>query len=353
MFQLPQIEAIRTPFISHILECSVPLNKNPSAIFTFCFLSLGIPSSRYYPSFRDHHSFTVRNLCLVRGFLVISGENDLHLCALSIPSFYLTHQSLFLLFSFSYPHISCTMLFSRQTLLAGATIFSSLSTLASAKASDTEIIFDKCVTECVAGAGCAWNEPSCMCTDARTGLLDLVAACMYFHCKDEIRHYDEKFLDIIVDGCKGLGKAIPKTDIDTAEDSAKMFVNKLPSSTTSVAKPTSTAKVASTTTSESKKGVTSTSVSEIPAPTETSTSSVEEGATTTTAESTPEQTTLALATGTPTAVAGLASTSTQAAANSEPTDSSPFATVPDSGAMRSMTSWVFASLPLVAALMMR
>jgi hypothetical protein len=249
------------------------------------------------------------------------------------------------------------MLFSRQTLLAGATIASSLFTLASAKASDTEITFDKCVTECVAGAGCAWNDPDCMCTDARDGgLLDLVAACMYFHCKDEIRQFDDKFLDIIVDGCKDLGKPIPKDDIATAENTAKLFVGKLPNSaSTSVAKPTSTATVASTTSSESKKGVTSTSVSEIPAPTETetSTSSAEEAATTTAAESTPQQTTLALATGTPTVAASLASTSTQAASNSEPTDSSPFATVPDSGAMRSMTSWVFASLPLVAALMMR
>lgn len=272
------------------------------------------------------------------------------------------------------------MIFSRgaQAALAIVSTFA----LTQAKSSNVEVKFDKCVTGCVDSAGCASNDVKCMCTSARDdSLLDIVAQCLYFHCIPELKKFDSSFMDIIVNGCKEFGKAIPQDDIDSAEATAELFVQKLAAggtplvestsaaASTTVKKPSSTSAKALTTmtTSPTKKEdsttakPTSTLSSEAAQTTETddgtsntTTSSTQEIVAPTTTESTPQSTTLVMATGSPTKSAAAASTTAAQSASTKCDSSDPFGNpCPDSAAVRSGMSWMLAGVPVVVALMMR
>ncbi|KAH8905138.1 hypothetical protein BR93DRAFT_767026 [Coniochaeta sp. PMI_546] len=226
--------------------------------------------------------------------------------------------------------------------------------------SSTTLSLSTCVTSCVKAESCETSDAKCVCKGAKSYLLDHVAVCMYYKCPDEIRTFDASFTTPLVSVCKAIGKAIPQSKIDEADETAQTFADKLPPLSTSKAVTTSTTSAKATpkttlTTSESKKtSAATTSTSSEAAETESSTTSSvdDEPTSTTTTDSTPTSTTLAIATNSPTRAATQSSTSTQGAAKSDPTDSSPFA-LPPNAAGRSTTSWVLASLPLALAVMMR
>lgn len=233
----------------------------------------------------------------------------------------------------------------RPALFAIAAILSFLAEVEATSASSFS--FSNCVDSCIYGAGCSTTDGKCMCKAAKSHFLDNVAVCMYYHCPNEVRSFESSFIAPMVAGCKEINKPIPQDNIDEAEDTASTFADKLPPLTTSK-KSTTSAKATPKTT------VTTASGSKQPPPaTTTQTQATETGsstATTTTTDSTPS--TIATATDSPTQAASQSSTSTEAASNSDPTDSNPFGTPPNA-AGRSMTSWVWASLPLALAVLMR
>lgn len=233
--------------------------------------------------------------------------------------------------------------------------------------SATSVSLSSCVASCVKAEGCETSDAKCVCKGAKSNLLDHVAVCMYYSCPDEIRTFDATFMTPLASVCKTIGKAIPQSKIDEADETAQTFADKLPSTSKTQTTSTTSAKATPKTTlatSESKKTTAAATTSTEPAETESSsTSSVDDETTTissTTTDSTPTPatsatsatTTLAIAPDSPTRAATQSSTSTKGAAKSDPTDSSPFASPPNA-AGRSTTSWILASLPLALAVAMR
>ncbi|KAH8889518.1 hypothetical protein GQ53DRAFT_748215 [Thozetella sp. PMI_491] len=203
-----------------------------------------------------------------------------------------------------------------------------------------------CVNGCVGDSGCGLNNPKCMCKAAQGNLMETVLVCMFWHCDGDLRDADQSFLGPLQDECKSIGKSIPQDDIRTAQAVASSLASKLGGSV-----PTSTA--ASPHTSPQPLSTTTT-----PQPTTKQTTTVAAPAKGTTS-STSTSTSLNTPSDTPTSSPGPASSSSSQAStpaadvpNSDPTDSSPFAT-PIGGAGRSMGSVVGAGLPLALALLLR
>ncbi|OIW34511.1 hypothetical protein CONLIGDRAFT_7691 [Coniochaeta ligniaria NRRL 30616] len=229
----------------------------------------------------------------------------------------------------------------------------------------TTLNLSSCVTSCIKKkGGCETSDVKCVCQGAKSSyLLDHVAICMYNDCPDQIRTFDASFITPLVSACNIIGKSVPQSLIDEADQTAQTFADKLPPLSTSKTLTTSTTsakatpKTTVTSTSESEQSTSSTTSKAQPTETETSTtSSVDDETTTAAASSTTTEskptTTLAIATSSPSRAATQSSTSTQGASRSDPTDSSPFATPPNA-AGRSVTSWALASLPLALAVLMR
>lgn len=246
----------------------------------------------------------------------------------------------------------------RPALFALAT----LSFLAQVEATSTT--FSSCVTTCIGLEGCGTDDVKCMCKGAKAHLLEHVPVCMYNNCPDQIRTFDASLVTPLVSECQAIKKPIPQDKIDDADAAAEVFADKLPPLTTSKTLTTSTTSakatpkttVVVTSSQTSKKSSTSTTKAQsTKTETENSTTSSADDEPTSTSETTADHTpstTLAVATTSPTQAAAQSSTSTRSAARADPTDSSPFAS-PRNAAGRSMASWVWASLPLALAVMMR
>lgn len=239
-------------------------------------------------------------------------------------------------------------------------------------ASPPSLYVSSCVAACIEKEFCATSDTKCMCLGAKLKLLDHVAVCMYYSCPNEIRSFDSSFITPLASACKGIGRAIPQPKIVEADETAQVFVDKLPplstSQSTSAKATPKTTTIAQTSSSQSKKTTAAATTSSKPAETtesSTSSSSVDDESTASTTTSTDSSsttttdgvpttsTTLARATSSPTRAVTQSSTSTKGAPKStDPADSSPFGT-PQSAAGRSTTSWILTGLPLALAVMIR
>jgi hypothetical protein len=92
--------------------------------------------------------------------------------------------------------------------------------------------FTSCVGSCVASSGCESNSARCMCREARELLLDSVISCLFFNCKDDLRNFDDAFLEPIEEGCEDSDRDIPRSKLRAAESLASSYIGKLPSPTT-------------------------------------------------------------------------------------------------------------------------
>ncbi|KAK4040521.1 hypothetical protein C8A01DRAFT_35468 [Parachaetomium inaequale] len=92
--------------------------------------------------------------------------------------------------------------------------------------------FPSCVESCVVSSGCKTNNARCMCTAARELLLDSVISCLFFSCKDDLRNFEDAFLDPIEQGCEDSNRDIPRSKLRAAESLATSYIGKLPSPTT-------------------------------------------------------------------------------------------------------------------------
>jgi hypothetical protein len=92
--------------------------------------------------------------------------------------------------------------------------------------------FPSCVESCVVSSGCKTNNARCMCTAARELLLDSVISCLFFSCKDDLRNFEDAFLDPIEEGCDDSNRDIPRSKLRAAESLATSYIGKLSSPTT-------------------------------------------------------------------------------------------------------------------------
>ncbi|KAH6636733.1 hypothetical protein F5144DRAFT_192183 [Chaetomium tenue] len=92
--------------------------------------------------------------------------------------------------------------------------------------------FSLCADNCVTSSGCASDSARCMCKEAREILLDSVISCLFFNCKDDLRNFDDAFLDPIEEGCEDSGRDIPRSKLRAAASLATSYIGKLPASTT-------------------------------------------------------------------------------------------------------------------------
>ncbi|EAQ90807.1 hypothetical protein CHGG_02742 [Chaetomium globosum CBS 148.51] len=92
--------------------------------------------------------------------------------------------------------------------------------------------FSLCADNCVTSSGCPSDSARCMCKEAREILLDSVISCLFFNCKDDLRNFDDAFLDPIEEGCEDSGRDIPRSKLRAAASLATSYIGKLPASTT-------------------------------------------------------------------------------------------------------------------------
>lgn len=222
----------------------------------------------------------------------------------------------------------------RRALLATAVLLPFLSQV------ESTTVFSQCIDSCIGFSSCGITRPKCMCKAASGSFMDNVLVCMSFHCTNELSSAESLFILPMQAGCAGINRPIPEESIEQAEAVLNTLLGRLSktTSTTVTDSPKSTPARQRTRTTESKTQPTRTNAPASSADSET-TSSTDAPAPTTLTE-------VATQTG------GQVSTSVNAAPNSDPTDSSPFAN-PGNGGGRIAGSYLWAGLPLVMAIALR
>jgi len=231
----------------------------------------------------------------------------------------------------------------RTTLFATALLLPLLGQVEAS--SSTSVVFSQCIDSCIGFSDCGISRPKCMCKASRGSFLDNVLVCMFFHCTSELPNAESQFLVPMELGCASINKPIPEDSIEQAEGVLKTLLGRLSGTPTSTIddSPRSTPARQQTRTTESKSKPTEASAS---------TSSVDGVANTSAATDSPAPTTLTEVGDSATQTIIQSSTSVNPAPNTDPTDSSPFAT-PGNAAGRSVGSYLWAGLPMAIAIALR
>ncbi len=236
--------------------------------------------------------------------------------------------------------------------LVGAAALLSLATPAQAS-----FDFSACAANCVQSSGCSPTNTKCVCSEARSILLDSVVSCLFFNCKADLREFEYAFLSPIESGCEDSHRDIPSSKLKAAESLASSYISKLTPLTTSSsspAAPTPPPKTTSAPATTSKPAQTSHSTTTSSAKSSSSSSADDES--TDESSSSAEETTAA-----PTRVAApspatqLTSTSTRASSNSNSDASNPFGGSGSSAgsAVRPLLSLLGLPLAIIAMLAAR
>ncbi|KAH6854391.1 hypothetical protein B0I37DRAFT_28976 [Chaetomium sp. MPI-CAGE-AT-0009] len=91
--------------------------------------------------------------------------------------------------------------------------------------------FSSCAANCITSSGCESDSARCMCREARELLLDSVISCLFFNCKDDLRNFEDAFLDPIEEGCEDNHRDIPRSKLRAAESLATSYIGKISSPT--------------------------------------------------------------------------------------------------------------------------
>ncbi|KAK1769888.1 hypothetical protein QBC33DRAFT_556309 [Phialemonium atrogriseum] len=246
----------------------------------------------------------------------------------------------------------------RSALLTTAVILPFLSQVSSTtSSSSSSVVFSTCIDSCIGNGACGIGNPRCMCKAARGSFLDNVLVCMYHHCTGEVRSAEALFLHPMEAGCASIDKPIPESSIDEAERVLSTLIARLPEATSETTTTTTIARLTpittpTTTPQQSRITLQEPTTESETKPTETralGSSADDRAPTTAVASQPPARTTTPV-----TRASSQSSTKTKPAPNTDPTDSSPFATPPDSAAGRGMgPSYLWAGLPLAIAVALR
>jgi len=204
--------------------------------------------------------------------------------------------------------------------------------------------FPRCVDSCVDDSGCGRRRARCMCPAAQRGsFLGDVVSCIAQQCQTMLPTVDPNFLGPMEKGCAMFGMPIPDDKVDDAKKQASGLLPPISVTATPPGVPTiSTASPKPTTTAKSPRPVSS----DTEGPESTGTqSSTDRGLLPSTTDDRPP----------PTITSIPSATSTSSGRNTEPTDSSPFASPIGSAPARLAASvpWFLVVLPLGAFVLLR
>ncbi|KAL2269875.1 hypothetical protein VTJ83DRAFT_2059 [Remersonia thermophila] len=112
-----------------------------------------------------------------------------------------------------------------------------------------------CVRNCITASNCNVSDTRCICKQARGILLHSVISCLFFNCKDDLRNFEDLFLDPVEDICDAARRDIPRHKLKSAEMLASSYIARIPTVTptkTTVRPTTSQQQVTATPTSATK-----------------------------------------------------------------------------------------------------
>ncbi|KAH8675859.1 hypothetical protein BX600DRAFT_508060 [Xylariales sp. PMI_506] len=211
--------------------------------------------------------------------------------------------------------------------------------------SSDSLSFSGCVADCVEDQGCSVVDVGCICQAAQDDFLANLVTCTYTNCSDGVSV--DSLVKPIKKVCKLLGQAVPASAISSASAAASSI--EYPQSTTThttTTTTTSTKKTTSHSTTSPSEGYPTATVETTKTETESKTTA------STTPSNTAEASTGTIVVNPSTASSPSTGTTVDTGGGpSNPTDSSPFATIPNSG-RRERASLLAAILGLGTAIVL-